>query len=125
MDAKDFKERIEEIKRKLDKYRDLYSGQMLFRSFEAGKKTLERIIWEIDLFKYSNERVIRKLETIAKEKIPHLDQLLKKEEALENAWKEKFEGMSDDLIKAISSVLSEGVLGEELGLEAEEVLDFT
>ncbi len=59
---------------------------ILFRTFLKGTTLKERIIWEIDLEKDSEELVTSKLKTIDYNNIENLEKLIKKEKILDNAW---------------------------------------
>ena len=59
---------------------------ILFRTFLKGTTLKERIIWEIDLEKDSEELVTSKLKTINYNNIENIEKHIRKDKVLDNAW---------------------------------------
>ena len=59
---------------------------VLFRTFEPQKTMRERIMWTADLDSEDKDASLKRLEALSKDSIDRLEELIKKEEALEKAW---------------------------------------
>src|SRR3972149_5749143 len=81
---------------------------ILFRTFLKGTTLKERIIWEIDLEKDSEELVTSKLKTIDYNNIENLEKLIKKEKILDNAW-QNFLNNPDYLLAKFGHVFKDSI----------------
>jgi len=79
---------------------------ILFKAFEVGKKAEERIIWEVDFEKDSNEEIEMRLTTIKCDNFQNLKVLSDKNDKLISAWDEiiinpiKLKNAFTDIIKS-------------------------
>ena len=84
---------------------------MLIRSFEEGTTLTERIVWKIDLENEKLPVVIRKITTISKTGIEHIEILVKKVQILDEIWQsllENPEEMIKGLIPVVKSIIIQG-----------------
>jgi len=81
---------------------------ILFRTFLKGTTLKERIIWEIDLEKDSEELVTSKLKTIDYNNIENLERLIKNEKILDNAW-QNFLNNPDYLLAKFGHVFKDSI----------------
>jgi hypothetical protein len=95
------------------KYGVLTNGAVwvLIRSFEEGTTLTERIVWKTDLENEELPAVIRKLTTVLKANIEHIEILVKKVQILDEIWQsllDEPEEMIKGLIPVVKLMISEG-----------------
>ena len=95
------------------KYGVLTNGAVwvLIRSFEEGTTLTERIVWKTDLENEELPAVIRKITTISKTNIEHVEVLVKKVQILDEIWQsllDEPEEMIKGLMPAVKSIISQG-----------------
>ncbi|HHS49483.1 MAG TPA: hypothetical protein ENM99_06605 [Desulfurella acetivorans] len=95
------------------KYGVLTNGAVwiLIRSFEEGTNLTERIVWKTDLENEELPAVIRKITTISKTNIEHIEVLVKKVQILDEIWRsllEEPEEMIKGLMPVVKSFISQG-----------------
>ncbi len=95
------------------KYGVLTNGAVwiLIRSFEEGTTLNERIVWKIDLESEELPTVIRKITTISKTNIEHIEVLVNKAKILDEIWQsllEEPEEMIKGLIPVVKSIITQG-----------------
>jgi hypothetical protein len=95
------------------KYGVLTNGAVwiLIRSFEEGTTLNERIVWKIDLENEELAAVIRKITTISKTNIEHIEVLVNKAKILDEIWQsllEEPEEMIKGLIPVVKSIITQG-----------------
>jgi len=84
---------------------------ILFKSFEEGKTLTERIVWKTDLENEGLPTVIRKIMTISKTNIEHIEILVKKVQILDEIWQSLLddpEEMIRGLIPVVKSLINQG-----------------
>ena len=109
------------------KYSILTNGVIwiLFKSFEEGKAVSERIVWKMDMESDELTAIIRKLNTISKENIENIENLIKKLKILDEVWKSLIEE-PEEIIKGLTPVFS-NMINEgypDFKLETMEIEDF-
>ncbi len=109
------------------KYGVLTNGAIwvLIRSFKEGTPVSERIVWKTDLENEELPAVIRKLTTISKTNIEHLEVLVKKVQILDEIWQSLLEEpkeMIKGLIPVVKSIITQGY--SEYQFEDKEIEDF-
>ncbi|MBT9145811.1 MAG: hypothetical protein DDT42_01688 [candidate division WS2 bacterium] len=95
------------------KYGILTNGAVwiLIRSFEEGTTLTERIVWKTDLENEELPTVIRKITTISKTNIDHIEVLVKKVQILDEIWQsllDEPEEMIKGLMPVVKSIISQG-----------------
>ncbi len=95
------------------KYGVLTNGAVwiLIRSFEEGTTLTERIVWKVDLENEEMPAVLRKIVTISKTNIEHIEVLVKKVQILDEIWQsllDEPEEMIKGLIPVVKSIISQG-----------------
>lgn len=95
------------------KYGVLTNGSvwMLIRSFEEGTTLTERIVWKTDLENEELPAIIRKITTISKTNIEHIEVLVKKIQILDEIWQsflDEPEEMIKGLIPMVKSIITQG-----------------
>ncbi|MBP7703172.1 MAG: type I restriction enzyme HsdR N-terminal domain-containing protein [Candidatus Hydrothermae bacterium] len=95
------------------KYGVLTNGAVwiLIRSFEEGTTLTERIVWKVDLENEELPTVLRKIVTISKTNIEHIEVLVKKVQILDEIWQsllDEPEEMIKGLIPVVKSIISQG-----------------
>jgi hypothetical protein len=95
------------------KYGVLTNGAVwvLIRSFEEGTTLTERIVWKTDLENEELPSVIRKITTISKTNIEHIEVLVKKVQILDEIWQsllEEPEEMIKGLMPVVKSIITQG-----------------
>ncbi|RZD15076.1 MAG: hypothetical protein EVJ47_02040 [Candidatus Acidulodesulfobacterium ferriphilum] len=93
------------------KYSVLTNGVIwiLFRSFEEGTTVSERIVWKTDMESDGLTAVIRKLNTISKESIENIENLINKLKILDEVWKSLIEE-PEEIIKGLTPVFSKIII---------------
>ena len=84
---------------------------LLIRSFEEGTTLTERIVWKTDLENEELPAVMRKITTISKDNIEHIEVLVKKAQILDEIWQsllDEPEEMIKGLIPVVKSIISQG-----------------
>ncbi len=79
------------------KYGVLTNGAiwLLFRSFQEGTTMAERIVWKTDIENDEITATIRRLNTISKENINDIDNLIKKLQILDEIWRSSLDEPKD------------------------------
>jgi hypothetical protein len=99
---------------------------MLIRSFVEGTKLHERIVWKTDIENEELSKVIRKINTISKTNIEHIDVLVKKIQILDEIWQsllDKPEEMVTGLLLVVESIISQKYSNYQFeNLEIEDLL---
>ena len=95
------------------KYGVLTNGAVwvLIRSFEEGTTLTERIVWKTDLENEELPAVIRKITTVSKTNIDHIELLVKKGQILDEIWQsllEEPEEMIKGLMPVVKSIITQG-----------------
>ncbi len=95
------------------KYGVLTNGAVwvLIRSFEEGTTLTERIVWKTDLENEELPAIIRKITTISKTNIEHIEVLVKKVQILDEIWQsllEEPEEMIKGLMPVVKSIITQG-----------------
>jgi hypothetical protein len=95
------------------KYGILTNGAVwvLIRSFEEGTTLTERIVWKTDLENEELTTVIRKLTTVSKANIEHIEILVKKVQILDEIWQSLLDEpkeMIKSLMPVVKLMISEG-----------------
>ncbi len=95
------------------KYGVLTNGGVwiLIRSFEEGTTLTERIVWKSDLENEELSAIIRKIATISKINIEHIEVLVKKAQILDEIWQsllDEPEEMIKGLMPVVKSIISQG-----------------
>jgi hypothetical protein len=95
------------------KYGVLTNGAVwiLIKSFEEGTTLTERIVWKTDLENEEPLAVSRKIVTISKTNIEHIEVLVKKVEILDEIWKSLLnepEEMIKGLMPVVKSIIAQG-----------------
>jgi hypothetical protein len=95
------------------KYGVLTNGTIwvLIRSFEEGTTLTERIVWKIDLENEELPAVFRKIITISKTNIEHIETLVKKSQILDEIWQSFLDEpgeMIKGLIPVVKSIIIQG-----------------
>ncbi|MBU2436521.1 MAG: hypothetical protein KKE55_02345 [Candidatus Omnitrophica bacterium] len=95
------------------KYGVLTNGAVwvLIRSFEEGTTVTERIVWKTDLENEELPAVLRKITTISKTNIEHIENLVKKVQILDEIWQsllDEPEEMIKGLMPVVKSIISQG-----------------
>jgi len=95
------------------KYGVLTNGAVwiLIRSFEEGTSLTERIVWKADLENEELPAVSRKIVTISKTNIEHIEVLVKKAQILDEIWQsllDEPEEMIKGLMPVVKSIISQG-----------------
>jgi hypothetical protein len=110
------------------KYGVLTNGAVwiLIRSFEEGTTLTERIVWKADLENEELPAVIRKITTISKANIEHIEILVKKVQILDEIWQsllEEPEEMIKGLMPVVKSIITQGYPGYQFeDTEIEDLL---
>lgn len=98
---------------------------ILVRSYESGKKILDRIVWEISLSKDSINTVIDRLSMLCRDKVEELNTTIDQIRELDKLWEKHFvrkEGVpSDEAIKVLSKFFTDH---SKTGLTTDIVSDF-
>lgn len=84
---------------------------ILIRSFEEGTTLTERIVWKTDLENEELPAVIRKITTVSKTNIEHIEVLVKKVQILDEIWQsllEEPEEMIKGLMPVVKSIITQG-----------------
>lgn len=94
------------------KYGVLTNGAVwvLIRSFEEGTTLTERIVWKTDLENEERPMVLRKITTLSKTNIEHIEVLVKKVQILDEIWQsllDKPEEMIKGLMPVVKSLISQ------------------
>jgi hypothetical protein len=97
------------------KYGVLTNGSLwvLFRSFEEGTTLNERIVWKTDIENEERTVVLRKIKTLSKTNIEHIEVLVKKVQILDKIWQsllDKPEEMIKGLMPVVKSIISRDYL---------------
>jgi hypothetical protein len=95
------------------KYGVLTNGAVwvLMRSFEEGTTLTERIVWKTDLENEELPAVLRKITTISKINIEHIEVLVKKVQILDEIWQSLLDEpgeMIKGLMPVVKSIISQG-----------------
>lgn len=95
------------------KYGVLTNGTIwvLIRSFEEGTTLTERVVWKIDLENEELPAVFRKIITISKDNIEHIETLVKKSQILDEIWQSFLDEpgeMIKGLIPVVKSIIIQG-----------------
>ena len=95
------------------KYGVLTNGAVwiLIRSFEEGTSLTERIVWKADLENEELPAVSRKIVTISKTNMEHIEVLVKKAQILDEIWQsllDEPEEMIKGLMPVVKSIISQG-----------------
>ncbi|MEW6615398.1 MAG: hypothetical protein AB1401_08035 [Thermodesulfobacteriota bacterium] len=95
------------------KYGVLTNGAVwvLIRSFEEGTTLTERIVWKTDLENEELPAVLRKITTISKANIEHIEVLVKKVQILDEIWQsllDEPEEMIKGLMPVVKLLISQG-----------------
>jgi len=95
------------------KYGILTNGVIwvLIRSFEEGTTLTERIVWKTDLENEELPAVLRKITTISKANIEHIEVLVKKVQILDEIWQsllDEPEEMIKGLMPVVKLLISQG-----------------
>jgi len=95
------------------KYGVLTNGAIwvLIRSFEEGTTLTERIVWKTDLENEELPAVLRKISTISKTNIEHIEGLVKKTQILDEIWQsllDEPEEMIKGLMPVVKSIITQG-----------------
>jgi len=95
------------------KYGVLTNGAvwLLFRAFQEGTTIVERIIWKTDIENDEITATIRRLNTISKENITDIDNLIKKLQILDEIWHSLLDEPKDLVrvfIPSFESLIKEG-----------------
>ena len=95
------------------KYGVLTNGAVwiLIKSFEEGTTLTERIVWKADLENEELIAVSRKIITISKTNIEHIEVLVKKVQILDEIWQsllDEPEGMIKGLMPVVKSLIDQG-----------------
>jgi len=95
------------------KYGVLTNGAVwiLIRSFEEGIPLTGRIVWKVDLENEELPAVLRKITTISKTNIEHIEVLVKKVQILDEIWQsllDEPEEMIKGLMPVVKSIISQG-----------------
>jgi len=95
------------------KYGVLTNGSIwvLIRSFEEGTTLTERIVWKTDLENEELPAIIRKIMTISKTGIEHIEVLVKKTQILDEVWQsllDEPEEMIKGLMPVVKSIITQG-----------------
>jgi hypothetical protein len=83
---------------------------MLIRSFEEGTKLHERIVWKTDIENEEMPKIVRKLMTISKTNIERIEDLVKKNQILDEIWQSllnKPEEIVTGLSIVVESIISQ------------------
>jgi len=94
------------------KYGVLTNGSLwiLFRSFEEGTTLTERIVWKTDIENEERTVVLRKIKTLSKTNIEHIEVLVKKVQILDEIWQsllDKPEEMIKGVMPVVKSIVSQ------------------
>lgn len=95
------------------KYGVLTNGAIwiLFRAFQEGTTMSERIVWKMDIESDELTASIRRLNTISKENIDHIEKLIKKLQILDEIWQsliDEPEEIIGGLIPVFEKLIKEG-----------------
>lgn len=95
------------------KYGVLTNGAVwvLIRSFEEGTTLTERIVWKTDLENEELPAVLRRITTISKTNIEHIEVLVKKVQILDEIWQsllEEPQEMIKGLMPVVKSIITQG-----------------
>ena len=110
------------------KYGVLTNGAIwvLIRSFEEGTTLTERIVWKTDLENEELPAVLRKISTISKTNIEHIEVLVKKAQILDEIWQsllDEPEEMIRGLMPVVKSIITQGYPGYQFeDTEIEDLL---
>lgn len=109
------------------KYGVLTNGAIwiLFRAFQEGTTMAERIVWKTDIESDKQTASIRRLNTISKENIQNIENLIKKLQILDEIWQslvDEPEEMVRGLIPVFNRLIKEGYPDYEF--ESPEIEDF-
>ncbi len=110
------------------KYGILTNGAVwiLIRSFEEGTTLTERIVWKTDLENEEMPAVLRKITTISKENIEHIEVLVRKVQILDEIWQsllDEPEELIRGLMPVVKSLISQGYPGYQFeDTELEDLL---
>lgn len=109
------------------KYGVLTNGAIwiLFRAFQEGTTMEERIVWKTDIESDKQTASIRRLNTISKENIQNIENLIKKLQILDEIWQslvDEPEEMIRGLIPVFNRLIKEGYPDYEF--ESPEIEDF-
>ena len=110
------------------KYGVLTNGAiwMLFRAFQEGTTITERIVWKTDIESDESTATIMRLNTISKENIEKIENLIKKLQTLDEIWQslvDEPEEMIKGLIPVFERLIKEGYPGIH-EFESTEIEDF-
>lgn len=84
---------------------------ILFRAFQEGTTMVERIVWKTDIESDGITATIRRLNTISKENIESIENLIKKLRILDEIWQslvDEPQEMIGGLIPVFAKLISEG-----------------
>lgn len=109
------------------KYGVLTNGSVwiLFRAFQEGTTMYERIVWKTDIEGDEITATIRRLNTISKENIENIENLIKKLQILDEIWQsllDEPEEIIKGLMPVFNKLINEGYPGYKF--EATEIEDF-
>jgi len=109
------------------KYGVLTNGAVwvLFRAFQEGTTMAERIVWKIDVENDEMTAIVRKLNTISKENIIDIENLIKKLYILDEIWHSLLDEPKDlvrGFIPVFEALIKEGY--PEYEFEQTEIEDF-
>lgn len=109
------------------KYGVLTNGAIwiLFRVFQEGTTLSERIVWKIDIESDEPTASIRRLNTISKENIDNIEELIKKLQILNEIWQsivDEPEEIIKGLVPVFEKLIKEGYPDYEF--ESMEIEDF-
>jgi len=84
---------------------------ILIRSFEEGTTLTDRIVWKADLENEELPAIIRKITTVSKTKIEHIEVLVKKAQILDEIWQsllDEPEEMIKGLMPVVKLIITQG-----------------
>jgi hypothetical protein len=109
------------------KYGILTNGAIwiLFRAFQEGTTMAERVVWKTDIEGDELTATVRRLNTISKEDVENIENLIKKLQILDEIWQslvDEPEEMISGLIPVFGKLIKEGYPDYEF--ESSEIEDF-
>ncbi len=109
------------------KYGVLTNGSIwiLFRAFQEGTTMAERVVWKTDIENDDITATIRKLNTISKDNIEHIEILIKKLQILDEIWQALLEEPGD-LVKGFVPIFNSSIKETypDYTFETPEIEDF-
>jgi len=109
------------------KYGVLTNGSvwLLFRAFEEGTTIAERMVWKTDVENEDVSAIIRRLNTISRETVEDIENLIKKLQILDEIWQSLLDEpkeMIKGLIPVFEGLIKEGYPDHEF--ETSDIEDF-